>query len=89
MPGSLNFQSTGEDYMLYQTVNTQMWRKIWVVGDLHGCRAQLDAQLQKRDFDKQQDLLLSVGDLIDRGPDSPGCLALMQEPWFRCVRGNH
>lgn len=88
-PGSLNFQSTGEDYMLYQKVNAQMWRNIWVVGDLHGCRAQLDAQLLKRDFNKQQDLLLSVGDLIDRGPDSPGCLALMQEPWFRCVRGNH
>ena len=32
---------------------------------------------------------MSVGDIIDRGPDSLGCLALLQEPWFRCVRGNH
>ena len=89
MPGLLNFQSTGKDYMFYQTLSAKTWRNIWVVGDLHGCRAQLDSQLILHDFDKEHDLLLSVGDLIDRGPDSPGCLQLLQEPWFRCVRGNH
>jgi serine/threonine protein phosphatase 1 len=45
--------------------------------------------LEQHKFDPQQDLLISVGDIIDRGPDSLGCLALLQEPWFRCVRGNH
>lgn len=30
-----------------------------------------------------------VGDLIDRGPDSMGCLRLLLEPWFFAVRGNH
>lgn len=89
MPGLLNFQSTGADYMFYQTLRANNWRNIWVVGDLHGCRAQLDAQLLRQGFDRQQDLLLSVGDLIDRGPDSLGCLQLLEEPWFRCVRGNH
>lgn len=89
MPDSLNFQSTGNNYMYYQTVSAEKWRHIWVVGDLHGCRAQLDAQLLQHHFDVQQDLLLSVGDLIDRGPDSPGCLQLLSEPWFRGVRGNH
>ncbi|WP_303720074.1 metallophosphoesterase, partial [Pseudomonas aeruginosa] len=35
------------------------------------------------------DLLISVGDIIDRGPDSMKCLQLMQEKWFYAVRGNH
>lgn len=75
--------------MYYEFLNGAAWRRIWVVGDLHGCRRELDALLQQHQFDPQQDLLISVGDIIDRGPDSLGCLALLQEPWFRCVRGNH
>lgn len=75
--------------MYYQPLNGAAWRRIWVVGDLHGCRRELDALLQQHQFDRQQDLLISVGDIIDRGPDSLGCLALLEEPWFRCVRGNH
>ncbi|MGB9096901.1 metallophosphoesterase [Erwinia sp.] len=75
--------------MLYQYLNGESWRHIYLVGDLHGCRTLLDEQLKTRQFDTEKDLLISVGDLIDRGPDSPACLALLQEPWFRSVRGNH
>lgn len=35
------------------------------------------------------DLLISVGDLIDRGPQSADCLGLLRCRWFRTVRGNH
>jgi serine/threonine protein phosphatase 1 len=75
--------------MLYQYLHGENWRHIYLVGDLHGCRTLLDEQLLARQFDTEKDLLISVGDLIDRGPDSPACLALLQEPWFRSVRGNH
>ncbi len=75
--------------MYYHVLNGAEWRRIWVAGDIHGCRRELEAQLQQHQFDPQQDLLISVGDIIDRGPDSLGCLALLDEPWFRCVRGNH
>lgn len=75
--------------MLYQYLNGDNWRHIYIVGDLHGCRALLDRQLLAASFDPQQDLLIAVGDLIDRGPDSLGCLRLLAEPWFRSVRGNH
>lgn len=75
--------------MLYQYLNGDNWRHIYIVGDLHGCRALLDGQLLAASFDPQQDLLIAVGDLIDRGPDSLGCLRLLAEPWFRSVRGNH
>lgn len=75
--------------MLYQMLNGQHWRHIYIVGDLHGCRSLLDAQLIAQGFDIEKDLLVSVGDLIDRGPDSLGCLRLLDAPWFRSVRGNH
>lgn len=33
--------------------------------------------------------MFSVGDLVDRGPDSLACLQLIREPWFHCVLSNH
>ncbi|MDN3517164.1 metallophosphoesterase [Aquisalimonas lutea] len=60
-----------------------------VVGDLHGHRPTLDAALEALSFDPAADRLLSVGDLVDRGPDSVACLRLLREPWFHAVKGNH
>jgi serine/threonine protein phosphatase 1 len=60
-----------------------------VVGDLHGHRELLEQQLQAFGFDPSRDRVLSVGDLIDRGPDSFGTLRLIEEPWFHAVLGNH
>lgn len=61
----------------------------FVVGDLHGCRTALAGALSLLDFDVSHDRLFSVGDLVDRGPESSDCLALLREPWFHAVRGNH
>ncbi|MFO6296102.1 metallophosphoesterase [Rahnella selenatireducens] len=74
---------------LYQRIDGSLYHRIFVVGDLHGCLSLLKHELAKIAFDPQRDLLLSVGDLADRGPDSVGCLRLINEPWFSCVRGNH
>jgi serine/threonine protein phosphatase 1 len=60
-----------------------------VVGDIHGCRHYLDRLLQLVDFDRSVDRLISVGDLVDRGPNSLGCLLLLKAPWFHAVMGNH
>ena len=38
---------------------------------------------------QQKDLLISVGDLVDRGAENVECLELITFPWFRAVRGNH
>lgn len=59
------------------------------VGDIHGQFALLQASLKRVAFDRANDRLFCVGDLIDRGPDSLACLALAFEPWFFGVRGNH
>ena len=61
----------------------------FVVGDLHGCLDLLHIELARVQFSPSQDRLFSVGDLIDRGPDSMGCLRLLRESWFFAVRGNH
>lgn len=61
----------------------------YLVGDLHGCRDLLDEALARVQFNPAVDRLISVGDLVDRGPDSLGCLRLLKEPWFHAVRGNH
>lgn len=74
---------------MYQHIDGHAWRHIYIVGDLHGCLQVLMARLREVHFDPWQDLLISVGDLIDRGPDSPGCLALLGKKWFRAVMGNH
>lgn len=63
--------------------------KDFVVGDIHGCYDTLMSLLNKADFDPDQDRLFSVGDLIDRGPDSIKCLSLLNEPYFYAVKGNH
>jgi serine/threonine protein phosphatase 1 len=60
-----------------------------VVGDLHGHRSLLENALEAMAFDPRRDRVLSVGDLIDRGPESLATLSLIDEPWFHAVLGNH
>ncbi|MDV7071309.1 metallophosphoesterase [Citrobacter werkmanii] len=74
---------------IYQRINGADWRNIWVVGDLHGCYTNLMGKLDELNFDPAQDLLISVGDLVDRGAENVECLELITMPWFRAVRGNH
>ncbi|MCG8708598.1 metallophosphoesterase [Brenneria sp. 4F2] len=74
---------------MYRRISGEDYQKIFVVGDIHGCYQRLLDALAARGFDRQADLLISVGDLIDRGPDSPACLSLLDESWFTAVCGNH
>jgi len=59
------------------------------VGDLHGMFGLLALLLKERGFNPKTDRLLSVGDLIDRGPDNLEALHWLQQPWFHAVLGNH
>ena len=61
----------------------------YVVGDVHGDYGRLTDLLSAIKFDVTVDRLFSVGDLIDRGPDSVKCLELLNESWFFSVLGNH
>jgi hypothetical protein len=59
-----------------------------IVGDVHGCRAELEALLAAVGFGAG-DRLVMVGDLIARGPDPTGTIDLLREIGARSVRGNH
>ena len=61
----------------------------FVVGDIHGMFSHLEELLGQVEFDPQTDRLFSVGDLVDRGPDSRDALEWLKLPWFHACRGNH
>ena len=74
---------------MYLKLDGHNWRHVWVVSDLHGCYQMLMDEIKQRQLNPYEDLLICVGDLIDRGPDSVKCLQLLNEKWFYAVRGNH
>jgi len=61
----------------------------FVVGDLHGMFHTLEIMLETLNFDRDNDRLFSVGDLIDRGPQSQRVTHYLQQPWFHAIQGNH
>ena len=63
--------------------------KLWAVGDIHGCYNLLMTRLKEIGFDFENDLLVAVGDLVDRGTQNIECIELLSKPWFTSVRGNH
>jgi protein phosphatase len=78
-----------------------------VIGDVHGCRAELEQLLSELGYELVRDdqgrpvdavhpegrRAVFVGDLVDRGPDSPGVLRLVMgmvgAGSALCVPGNH
>lgn len=65
-----------------------MSRRIFI-GDIQGCRTELETLLETLRFDPGSDRLHPVGDLVNRGPDSLGTLRLLQQLDARAVLGNH
>jgi bis(5'-nucleosyl)-tetraphosphatase (symmetrical) len=65
-----------------------MGRRIFV-GDVQGCREELEALLEALRFDSAADELHPVGDLVNRGPDSAGTLRLLKGLGAGGVLGNH
>ncbi|MGM0590499.1 MAG: metallophosphoesterase family protein [Halobacteriota archaeon] len=65
------------------------WDNVYVVGDVHGCRAELGVLLDRLGV-CEADLVVFVGDLIRKGPDSQGVVSLLREsPNMFAVRGNN
>jgi protein phosphatase len=68
-----------------------------IIGDIHGCRSELETLLGKLGYvdgvHPEGRTAVFVGDLVDRGPDSPGVLRLVMgmvaDGNALCVPGNH
>ncbi|MFD5774611.1 polynucleotide kinase-phosphatase [Streptomyces fungicidicus] len=68
-----------------------------IIGDIHGCSAELEALLGKLGYadgvHPEGRTAVFVGDLVDRGPDSPAVLrrvmAMVKAGHALCVPGNH
>lgn len=60
-----------------------------VVGDIHGHFTLLQQTLDNINFNPAIDRLFSVGDLVDRGPESHKSIEWLNKPWFHAVCGNH
>ena len=62
---------------------------VWAVGDIHGYREEFEILLGKLEL-TQGDMVICVGDLIDRGPDSHGVLSIVSESeQIFSIKGNH
>lgn len=64
---------------------------VFVIGDLQGCRGELDLLLDRIEAKAPRARLVFVGDLVNRGPDSLGCLRRIRAMADRAqiVLGNH
>lgn len=68
-----------------------------IIGDIHGCRSELETLLTELGYEDghhpEGRTAVFVGDLVDRGPDSPGVLrrvmAMVAAGDALCVPGNH
>ncbi len=74
---------------VHKTLEVNEFGRDFVVGDLHGSLNLLNMFMEFTNFNRETDRMISVGDLVDRGPDSLGCLKLLEEDWFFATYGNH
>ncbi|EFW91843.1 serine/threonine protein phosphatase [Haladaptatus paucihalophilus DX253] len=80
---------TFDDGVPHERIDADEWEDIYVVGDVHGCLPELESLLDDL-APSADDLVVFVGDLIRKGPDSIGVVELVREnDNFRSVRGNN
>ena len=72
-----------------RSVDPDAYDRIFLVGDVHGCRRELETLLATLDV-TDDDLVVFVGDLVRKGPDSAGVVELVRSrPNVLSVRGNN
>jgi len=64
-------------------------KRVFVIGDVHGCVDEFRRLLQVAEVDLKETDVVLVGDVVNKGPDSMGCVRLAQEIGAVSVRGNH
>jgi serine/threonine protein phosphatase 1 len=73
----------------HRKIDADVWDDIYIVGDVHGCLQELQRLLGRLD-PSADDLVVFVGDLVRKGPDSAGVIDLVRSRSnFVTVRGNN
>ncbi|MFX5626988.1 metallophosphoesterase [Acinetobacter baumannii] len=75
--------------LLIESYDASHVSRLFVIGDIHGCYEELMNKLLEVNFNFEEDMVISVGDLVDRGKDSLKCIELVKKTWFKAIRGNH
>lgn len=83
--------------MASSTVTELTAERIYAIGDIHGCidePAALIRHLEEKEGLTEKDLVIFLGDYVDRGPASKGVIDLMLDfrrrfPRVRFLKGNH
>lgn len=63
--------------------------RVLVAADVHGSFGVLDRELERIGYAEDRDVVILIGDLIDRGHESIRCLEWIDRPGRYALRGNH
>jgi serine/threonine protein phosphatase 1 len=69
-------------------------KRIFIIGDIHGCLGMLKRLMDNIDWRPDKDRLIFLGDYIDRGEDSRGVIDFIMKlcqisQGVECILGNH
>jgi len=67
-------------------------RQLFVIGDIHGCLDEFHMLLKEASVSADNTLVISCGDLVNKGPNSCETVAFVRSLGshaIRLVRGNH
>lgn len=77
---------------LYASLVQLMSQRLIAIGDIHGCSRALESLLAAIE-PQQDDVIVTLGDYVDRGPDSKGVIDRLIELRQHCqviaLQGNH
>jgi hypothetical protein len=63
--------------------------RVWAIGDIHGYKSALDLLISKLEL-KPDDIVVCLGDMVDRGPESVGVVETFENgDNLFVVKGNH
>lgn len=78
------------EMIINNEINIEQYRNVFVLSDIHGCKIEFEKMLDKIKFDDEKDLLIILGDMVDRGMYSVELLyKLMNIKNIAIIKGNH
>lgn len=64
-------------------------KRLIFIGDIHGCKEELEDLLKAVHFNPVTDHIIATGDIVMKGPDTAGVIDILRGYKASCVRGNH